>query len=47
MLTGRRFDERLMYRAASALEAELARCGVTGGEAQQRSLPAEDKARAA
>jgi amidase len=40
MLTGRRFEERLMYRAASALEAELTRRGVTGSEAQQRSLDA-------
>jgi amidase len=47
MLTGRRFDERRMYRAASALETELARSGVTGGEAQQGSLPAGDNARAA
>jgi amidase len=47
MLTGRRFDERLMYRAASALEAELTRCGITDGEAKQRSLPAQEKAHAA
>ena len=47
MLTGRNFDERLLYRAASALEAQLAREGVTGPEARERSLPAEAKASAA
>jgi amidase len=41
MMTGRRFDERLLYRAASALEAELARVGATSKEARRRSLPAE------
>lgn len=47
MLTGRNFDERLLYRAASALEAHLARDGVTGPEAREKSLPAEAKASAA
>jgi amidase len=47
MLTGRRFDERLLYRAASALEAHLTGEGVTGAEARNRSLPAEAKASAA
>jgi len=47
MLTGRRFDERLLYRAASALELHLAREGITGAEARDRSLPAEAKASAA
>jgi amidase len=46
MLTGRRFDERLLYRAASALEAELAREGVTGDEARRRSLPRDVEAAA-
>ena len=47
MLTGRRFDERLLYRAASALEPHLAREGITGAEARERSLPAKAKAYAA
>ena len=47
MLTGRRFDERLLYRAASALELHLAGEGITGAEARDRSLPAEAKASAA
>ena len=47
MLTGRRFDERLLYRAASALEVHLAGEGITGAEARDRSLPAEAKASAA
>jgi Asp-tRNA(Asn)/Glu-tRNA(Gln) amidotransferase A subunit family amidase len=41
MLTGRRFDERLLYRAASSLELHLAREGITGREAGERSLPAK------
>ena len=41
MLTGRRFDERLLYRAAAALEFHLAREGITGAEAREKSLPAE------
>jgi amidase len=41
MLTGRRFDERLLYRAASALESHLAREGITGPDARERSLPLE------
>ena len=44
MLTGRRFDERLLYRAASALEVHLAGEGITGAEARDRSLSAEAKA---
>jgi amidase len=44
MLTGRRFDERLLYRAASALELQLAREGTTGPEARERSLPAKANA---
>jgi amidase len=40
MLTGRRFDERTTYRAAAALEANLARDGVTGEAARERSLAA-------
>jgi amidase len=47
MLTGRAFDERLLYRAAAALERELAREGVTSPEARQKSAPAETEARAA
>jgi amidase len=47
MLTGRNFDERLLYRAASALEAHLAREGVTGPKARERSVPAGAKASAA
>ena len=43
MLTGRRFDERLLYRAASALELHLSREGVTDPEARGRSLPAKGK----
>ncbi len=38
MLTGRRFDERLLYRAASALEDQLKREGITVPEARERSL---------
>jgi hypothetical protein len=41
MLTGRRFDERLLYRAAASLELHLAREGITGPEARERSLPAK------
>jgi amidase len=44
MLTGRRFDERLLYRAASALEVHLAREGITSEDARMRSLPAKAKA---
>jgi amidase len=40
MLTGRRFHERTMYRASAALEANLARDGVTGEAARERSLAA-------
>ena len=47
MLTGRNFDERLLYRAASALETHLARQGVTASEAREKSLPAEPEASAA
>jgi amidase len=47
MLTGRRFDERLLYRAAAALEVHLAREGITTPEARERSLPAKAKASAA
>ncbi len=47
MLTGRNFDERLLYRAASALEAHLAREGITGPKARAKSLPTEAKASAA
>jgi amidase len=47
MLTGRRFEERLLYRAASALEAELMREGITSAETRERTLPAEAAARAA
>ena len=47
MLTGRNFDERLLYRAASALEGQLAREGITGPEARKKSLPADAKASAA
>jgi amidase len=47
MLTGRRFDERLLYRAAAALELHLAREGITGAETRDRSLPADAKASAA
>jgi amidase len=47
MLTGRRFDERLLYRAASALEAGLTRDGITGAEARERSLPVAATAAAA
>jgi amidase len=47
MLTGRRFEERLLYRAASALEAELTREGITSAETRERTLPAEAAARAA
>lgn len=47
MLTGRNFDERLLYRAASALEAHLAREGITAPEAREKSLPADAKASAA
>jgi amidase len=39
MLTGRRFEERLLYRAAAALEKRLAADGTTGIEARERSLP--------
>ncbi len=44
MLTGRNFDERLLYRAASALEAHLAREGITAPEAREKSLPTDAKA---
>src|ERR1700677_5345011 len=37
MLTGRRFDERLLYRAAAALEEHLANVGTTASEARERS----------
>lgn len=40
MLTGRRFDERLLYRAATVLEVHLTREGITSPEARERSLPA-------
>ena len=43
MLTGRRFDERLLYRAASSLELHLVREGITGPEARERSLPTKAK----
>jgi amidase len=43
MLTGRRFNERLLYRAASALELHMAREGITGPEARERSLLAKAK----
>ena len=47
MLTGRRFEERLLYRAASALEAELMREEITSAETRERTLPVEAAARAA
>jgi amidase len=47
MLTGRNFDERLLYRAASALEAHLVREGITSPKMRKRSLPADAKASAA
>jgi Asp-tRNA(Asn)/Glu-tRNA(Gln) amidotransferase A subunit family amidase len=43
MLTGRRFDERLLYRAASSLELHLVREGITDPEARERSLPTKAK----
>jgi amidase len=43
MLTGRRFDERLLYRAAASLELHLAREGITGPEPRERSSPAKAK----
>ena len=43
MLTGRRFNERLLYCAASALELHMAREGITGPEARERSLLAKAK----
>ena len=43
MLTGRRFNERLLYRAASSLELHLAREGITGPEARERSVPVKAK----
>lgn len=43
MLTGRRFDERLLYRAAAALELHLAREGITEAEAREKSLAVEAK----
>jgi amidase len=39
MLTGRRWDEGLLYRAAAALEKHLADHGTTGDEARRRSSP--------
>jgi len=41
MMTGRRFDERLLYRAAASLELHLTREGITGPEARERSLLAK------
>jgi amidase len=44
MLTGRFFAERILYRAASALEGALARDGIAGAEARERSLTAAQAA---
>jgi amidase len=41
MLTGRRFDERLLYRAAAALEGHLANIGATAPEAREHSARLE------
>ena len=42
MLTGRRFDERLLYRGAAALEGHLANVGATAPEAREHSARLEE-----